>query len=137
MRRRSGKRSMPTTRSAPEQVCARNGELSDWSAAPDGDGVTRFDVTHIRPHIAGREDVGQKEHLLIRQSIRNLEGADIGEGHARLLGLPAEHVRVAEDPTGRMPKQLLGHPGIRVRVFTERKHLLLTEKTVATCDREG
>src|SRR6185295_12729988 len=35
-----------------------------------------------------------------------------------------------------MTKHLLGHPRIRIRVLTQRKHLFLAEETVATRDRK-
>lgn len=39
--------------------------------------------------VAGRQDVGQEQHLLVVQCIGHHQRPDIGLGHAHVLGLPA------------------------------------------------
>jgi hypothetical protein len=102
--------------------------------------VARLDVAHLRAHVAGREDVGEEEHLLVGHAVRDLDGPDVGERHARELGLPArvaaQHVRVAEDARRRVAPHLLGHPRVGVRVLAQREELLRAHVAGATRDRE-
>ena len=51
-----------------EQVGALDRELADRAAAPDRDGVAGLDVAVLRRHVAGGEDVGQEQHLLVAQA---------------------------------------------------------------------
>ena len=48
-----------------EQEGAGDRELADRAAAPDGDHVARLDVAHLGAHVAGRQDVGEEQHLLV------------------------------------------------------------------------
>ena len=81
------------------------------------------DVAHLGAHVAGREDVGQEQHLLVVEAVLDLERPDVGERHARELGLaagePAGEVRVAERARRRVPHHLLGEGGIRIRVLAQ------------------
>jgi hypothetical protein len=74
------------------------------------------------------------------RAVRNPERTDVGERHADVLrltaGVAAHHVRVAEQTRARESVQLLRHPGIRVRVVTERPELPFAEEAAAACDRE-
>jgi hypothetical protein len=112
-----------------EQHGAGDRELADRAGAPDGDRPRRPDVAHLGAHVAGREDVRQEQHLLVGQVVLDLDRADVGERHARVLGLAAGvaagQVRVAEDAGGRVAEHLLGHPGVRVGVLAERVQLVL------------
>ena len=84
-----------------EQVGALDRELADRAAAPDRDDVAGLDAAHVGGHVAGREDVGEKQHLVVVQALGDLDRSDVGERHARVFGLAAgvaaEQVRVAED----------------------------------------
>src|SRR5947209_11257124 len=108
------------------------------AAAPDGDDVAPLDLAVLGCHVPRREDVGQEQDLLVRQAIRDLERADVGVGHAGVLGLapgvPTKHVRVAEDAGRRMPPQRLGHPRVRVGVLTDRIQPSLTGPAVTACN---
>ncbi len=104
-----------------EQEGAADGELRDRSAAEDGDRLAAFDVAELGAHVAGREDVGQEQHLFVAQPCRHLDRADIGERHAQILRLAAreaaQQVRIAEQPGRRMAPQL---GGLRRRSGLER-----------------
>ena len=94
----------------------------------------------LRGLVAGREDVGQEQHLLVAELAAHLDRTDVGIRHARVLGLPAgvaaDEMRIAEDGGGRVAPHLLGHPGVRVRVLAQRKLAALAEIAVAARDRE-
>jgi hypothetical protein len=66
----------------PEHVGTFDGELSNRTAAPDGDRVAWLDVAVLYGHIAGGKNIGEKEHFLIWNAIGDLKGAHIGEGNA-------------------------------------------------------
>ena len=51
-----------------QQEGAADGELADRAAAPDRDRVAALDVAEVRRHVAGREDIGQEQDLLVAQS---------------------------------------------------------------------
>src|SRR5690606_29039131 len=92
-------------------------------------------------HVAGGEDVAEKENLLVREPRRHLERPDVAEGHAHVLGLPAGiaagEMRVAEEPRGSMSPELRGGRRVGVRALAEREELALAEKARAARDREG
>ena len=67
LRRRSGKRSMAITRSAPSSIALCDREQADRPAAPHRDRVARLDVAVLRGHVAGRQNVGEEQHLLVGQ----------------------------------------------------------------------
>ena len=131
---------MATTRPAPSIHALL---IANWPTGPHPQTATvspGLDVAVLRRHVAGREDVRQEQHLFVRQLRRNLERADVGERHADVLGLAAgvaaHHVRVAEQAGGRESVELLGHPGIRVRVVAGRPQLPVAEEAAAAGDRE-
>ena len=55
-----------------QQKCALDGKLADWSAAPDGDCLAAFEVAKFRGHIAGRENIREKQDLFVREPLRAL-----------------------------------------------------------------
>ena len=55
-----------------EQHGARDREQADRPAAPHRDRVARLDVAVLRGHVAGRQNVGEKQHLLVAQRRRHL-----------------------------------------------------------------
>src|SRR5690606_8128430 len=120
---------------------ALNGELSDGARPPYGDNVAGLDIAQLGPHIAGRENVGEKEGLFVRYALWDLQWAHVGERHAGVFGLAAsvaaEHVRVAKDARRGVPPQLFHHPGVRVGVLAGRIQLLLTMPAATARDREG
>jgi hypothetical protein len=65
----------------------RMGELADRSAAPDGNRVALLDLAVLGGHVAGGEDVGEEEHLLVVQVFRDLERSHVRVRHARVLRL--------------------------------------------------
>ena len=121
---RSATRSIAMTRDAPSSSRRLHGEQAHRAGAPDGHDVARRDVAVLCGHVAGREDVGQKQHLIVSERRRHLERPDVGEGHAHVLRLPSRvtpiDVRVAEEPAARVPVELLGHPGVGIRVVAQR-----------------
>src|SRR5919202_3931144 len=124
-----------------EQVGALDRELPHRTAAPHCDHIARLNVARLGSHVAGRENVGEKQDLLVGEAVRNLDRPYIGKGHAGILGLPArvaaDEVGVAEDAAGRIAPELFGQGSIRVRVITERPKSPFAEETVAACDRKG
>ena len=64
-------------------------ELPDRAAAPHCDRITRFDAAVFRGHVAGRKYVGQEQHLLVGNPVRNLDRGHVGKRHAQVLGLTA------------------------------------------------
>src|SRR5579884_4126437 len=53
----------------PEEICTANRELTDRAAAPDCDHVTRLNVTVFSRHVSRRENVGQEQYLIVRQTL--------------------------------------------------------------------
>ena len=104
--RRSGKAVDGDDPLGAQQKRALDRELADRPAAPDRDRVARLDLAVLRGHVAGREDVGEEQHLLVGQRVGHLERPDVGERHAHVLRLPAGiaavHVRVAEQARARI-----------------------------------
>src|ERR1051325_6825493 len=72
-----------------EHEGAADRELSDRSAAPDGDGIAGLEVAILRGHVAGGKNVGQKQHLFIGQSVFDLHRPHVRERHAGVLRLSA------------------------------------------------
>ena len=95
-----------------------DGELADRPAAPDRDGIAVLDLGVLGGHVAGREDVGEEERLLVRDAVRDLDRSDVGHRHAQILGLAAavaaEHVAEAEEAGRRVTHRLDRHLGIGV-----------------------
>ena len=131
---------MAITRSAPSRKALLIANCPTGPQPQIGDRLAAFEVAEIGGHEAGREDVRQKQDLLVAQALRHLDRADVGVGHAQVLrlatGIAAEHVGIAEQAGRRMSPQLLGHLVIRVRALAARKEALLAEEALAAGDRE-
>ena len=127
--------------SSAEHPGALDGELTDRSTPPDGHGVALLDLGVLRAHVAGGEDVGEEEDLLVGQVGLDLETTDVGVGHAEILGLTARvaaaQVRVAEETGGRVAHHLRRHGGVRIRVVAAGEESLLAEEALAAGDGEG
>ena len=123
-----------------EQLGAGDRELAHRSTAPDGDHVAALDVAHFGAHVAGWEDVGQEEDLLVRNPVRHLERPDVGERDPGILrlpsGEPAQHVRIPEQSRRRVAHQLFGHPGVRVGVLAQRPEVTPAHVAGTAGDRE-
>ena len=124
-----------------EQEAGFDRELPDRAAAPDRDRVGRLDLAVVGGHVGGGEDVGQEQHLLVRQPLRDLDRADIGVGHAQILGLAAREaagdVRVAEQP-GEGVAELLGlHLAVRVGALAAGPVAPFALAALAAADGEG
>lgn len=61
--------------------------MPDWSAPPDGHRIAALNIALFSSHVARGENVGEKEHLLVSQSILNLDCADVLERDANIFGL--------------------------------------------------
>ena len=118
-----------------------NGELANRPAAPDRDGIAILDLRVLGGHVAGREDVGKEERLLVRDAVRDLDRADVGHRHPQILGLAAavaaEHVAEAEQPGRRVAHRLDRHLGVGIGPVTSREHAPLAEPALPAADREG
>ena len=68
------------TRSAPSRRALGDRELADRAGAPDGDHLAGLDVAHLRAHVAGREDVGEEQHLLVGEAVGTLSGPTSANG---------------------------------------------------------
>jgi hypothetical protein len=70
-----------------------------------------LDVAKVGGHVAGEEDVGEEQHLLVRKFVGHFERSHMGIGDAEKFRLPAgvaaEEVRIAEQAARRVPPQLL------------------------------
>ena len=71
-----------------QQEGASDSHLANWPASPYRDRVSGLDVAEICRHVAGRENVRQEEHLLIRQVVGNLQGSDISKRHTKNSACP-------------------------------------------------
>jgi hypothetical protein len=70
-----------------EQDRARDRELADGARSEDRDHLAARDVAEVRAEVAGGEDVGEKQDLLVRELVLDLDRADVRVRHARVLGL--------------------------------------------------
>src|SRR5690349_19407352 len=68
-----------------EHVGAFDGELADRPAAPDGNRIAGLNVTILRRHVAGGEDVGEKQRLLVTDAVGNCLACGVGERYAYVL----------------------------------------------------
>ena len=118
-----------------------DGELPDWSAAPDSDSIAILNLGIFRRHVSGRKDVGQKERLLVADVVRNFNGADVCHGHAKKPGLSAgiapEHVTETEQPRGRLAHRFTRDLCVRIGPVAAREKSLLAEPALATANRKG
>ena len=132
---------MAITRSAPEQEGALDRELSDGTAAPDRDRLAALQIAEIGGHEARGEDIRQEEDLFVAQALRHLDRADVGIGHAEVLGLAAgvaaQHMGIAEQARRGVAPELLGHLVIGVGALAAREESLLAEEAFSAGDRKG
>src|SRR5262249_45202202 len=116
-------------------------ELAYGTASPNGYDVPRLDVAVLSPHVAGWEDVGQEQNLLIGEAFRNFNRADIREWHTCKLCLPASvaahHVRIAKQARRGIPEHFFCDPRVRVGVVAQGPELSLAEEAFAAGDGEG
>src|SRR6266699_971502 len=90
---RASDRSMATMR-----LGAGDRGQADRAGPDDRDDVARADAPGQDPDlVAGRQDVGQHEDLLVAHAVGNPVRGGVGERHADVVGLSAVD-RVAEDP---------------------------------------
>ncbi len=82
----------------------------------------------------------QKQHLLVRQPRGHFHRAYVRIRDAHILGLPAgkatQKMRIAEQACWRMSPQFGGNFGVRVASLAAGEEPPLTEKAIATGDRE-
>src|SRR5437660_1751367 len=92
------------------QLMIASRRATDRACAPDGDDLATADLAELGAHVAGGQDVGEEEDRLVGNAVLDLDRADVGERHARVLGLSAGEaageVRVAEDPRRREAEHL-------------------------------
>ena len=123
-----------------QQERALDREPSDRAAAPDRDGVAGRDLRLLRGLPAGREDVGEEQHLLVGQTFGHDERVRVGVGDAHVLrltaGIAAERVRVAVQTAAGVAEQQVRHPRVGVRVVAQRGHPVATVQAAAARDRE-
>ena len=119
---------------------APDGELTDRAAAPHRYRLAVLDLAVLGRHVSRREDVGHEEDLFVREMCGHLERADVGVRHARVLrltaGVPAHHVRVAEQAGRREAVQLLRHRGIGIGVVAARPQIVRAEEAAPAGDRK-
>ena len=75
-------------RSAPSRR-AGGRHQADRPGAEDRHRRARPDLGVERRLVAGGQDVGEEQHLLVGEALRQLQRPDVGEGHAHELGLAA------------------------------------------------
>src|SRR3954470_21818778 len=66
-----------------------DGKLAHGAASPDGDCLAPLQIAKISGHEASREDIRQKEDLLVAQALGHFDWADIGIRYAQILRLAA------------------------------------------------
>ena len=108
---RSGMQSMATTCLAPSRMALRIAIWPTGPAAPDRDGVGGLDVALDGGLPAGREDVAEEQHLLVREAVRNLDVRGIRKRNAEIFrlaaGIAAGQMRVAEQAGGGVAEHLV------------------------------
>src|SRR5215211_3583637 len=109
-----------------EQHGRADRHLPDGSGAPDRDRVLGIDVALDRGLPAGREDVAEKQDLLVgKAAVRHLDVGLVGKRHAHVFGLAAGiaagEVGVAEETRGRSAEDLRGHVLVAVRRLADRE----------------
>jgi len=140
MARRSGTVSNRNHPLRAEQESTADRELCDRAAAEYGDGLAALDFAVLRRHIAGRENVGQEQHLLVREALRHLHRADIGKRHAQIFCLTgqeaAQQVRITEQARRRVTPEPGRGRCVRVGTLATRVEAALAEEALAAGDRE-
>src|ERR1041384_140468 len=124
-----------------EQNGAADRHLPDRAAAPYRDGVARLDVALHGGLPPGRENVAEKQELLVRYAVRDLDVGRVGERHAQIFGLTAgiaaRQVRIAEQPRSRVPERGIRELPIAIGPLADREVAAPTLLAFATGDRKG
>src|ERR1700731_3260892 len=88
---------MAMTLSAPNINALR---LTNWPAAPNGNGVPALNVAVKCAEISRRRNVGKTNDFVIGNAVRNFQRSNIGKGDASVLrlasGVAAHHVGVTK-----------------------------------------
>src|SRR5690606_12215781 len=126
--------------SCAEQDGAADSHLPYRAAAPDCDGVVRFDVTMHSGLPAGRQNVAQEQCLIVGQAIRHFDVGRIGEGHPHVLRLhtwiASSQVRVAEQACSRVAEDLFSQMFVSVGSFAYREVAAQALLALAADDRK-
>ncbi|MNV47153.1 hypothetical protein D3C71_1390120 [compost metagenome] len=78
----------------PQQAATRRTHQPDRAGTEDRHRGTRFDACIECGLVTGRQDVGEEQHLLIGERIRNAQRPDVGLGHAHELRLPTRYTAI-------------------------------------------
>src|SRR5690606_34035155 len=120
---------------------ATNGELTHRPGTPDGHGVGGLDIALRRGLPAGRQDVAEKQHLLVGHAVGDHHRADVGVGHADVFGLAARvaagEVGVAVEPGSGVAEQFVGDVLVAGATFAHREVAAPTLVALAADDGEG
>jgi hypothetical protein len=76
--------------SCPQHEAAANRELRDRTAAPDGNRIPLANVAVLSPHVAGWEDVGEEDDLLVRDTVGDLNWPTSAKGTRAYCACPPE-----------------------------------------------
>ena len=116
-------------------------ELSDGTAAPDGDGVILLDLGILGSHVPRGEDIGKEQHFFIRKIAFDLQRSDIRKRHPHILRLAARisthHVGIPEQARTGISIGGFHQVGIRIGIIAGGPDLLLTKLAIPACDGEG
>ncbi len=120
---------------------AADGELADRAGAPYRHRVGGLDIALRRGLPAGGQDVAEKQHLLVGQAVGDHHRADIGVGHAHILGLAAGiaagEMGIAIKPGGGMAEHLVGDVLVAVGTLADREIAAPALVAFAADDGEG
>ncbi|MNI54636.1 hypothetical protein D3C73_1095380 [compost metagenome] len=86
----------------PKHSGAGRAQQTHWAGAVDRQAGALTDRRIVYRLERGRQDVGKKQHLLVRERTRHLEWPGIGLGHPHVFRLPARNaaIQVAETEQG-------------------------------------
>lgn len=71
----------------PEELSGQLSEKAHWPATKNCHYIPCLDLAVLGGHVAGREDVSQKDDLLVSQSLGDLLESGVCQWHADVLGL--------------------------------------------------
>ena len=80
---------MAITRPAPISFALAIANCPTGPAAENRHDVPGMNVGDVRAEISRRENIGKQDRLFIGHIVRNFDQADVGVGHAGVLGLQA------------------------------------------------
>jgi hypothetical protein len=123
-----------------EERGAANRELADRAAAPDRHGIVTLNVALLDGHISGRENVRQKDKLVIVELFRHFLQVHVAQWHAQELGLPARvpprKVRIAKHAGCRLAEHCFAEVRLRVRILAAAPQLSTAEKALAAAHKK-